>query len=213
MRNSRRLQLPPGSYRVRVRLRAVEGEAIARVAVHAGELTLGEWDVAAAAREAAFPLLLPAGARGLGVTAAGLAGRSEIAEVVIAPEALVPPVRRGGFGWPEIATPDRYRRGRGDVRVTVLDRTGVEGDSYVVGGAGAFLVEAPAGATVDVHVARDTDARGAIEWGGHRVELPAETSTRLALSMSAGADLGPAAVVPVRVQVPAARVTFALQGR
>jgi hypothetical protein len=194
-RNSRRVLLPPGAYQVRVRTRPLEGPAQVRVEIHAGELVLAQADIADGG-EAFFPLDLPAGGRGLGASAYGLAGRSEVEEIAIVPEALVPRDRRAGFDWPERPDAARYRVESAGMRVTVLDRTSPEGDGYRVRGAGSFLVEAPAGATIRMSVR---------EAGGpDRIE-DLETSGAVAL--------GRTAVVPVRVPAEDALVTFSVRGR
>jgi hypothetical protein len=82
------------------------------------------------------------------------------------------------------------------MRVTVLDRTSPEGDGYRVRGAGSFLLEVPAGATISMSVR---------EAGGpDRIE-DLETSGAVAL--------GRTAVVPVRVPAEDALVTFSVRGR
>jgi hypothetical protein len=195
-RNSRRLLLPPGAYEVQVRVRPLQQPSVVRFEIHAGDLVLAEASVADGGI-ARFPLLLPAGGRGLGASAYGMAGRAEVEEIAIVPEALVPRERRAAFDWPERPDPGRYRVESAGVRVTVLDRTAPEAGGFRVRGQGSFLVEAPVGSTVRARVRRagkpDDDV----------VEL--ETTGAVAL--------GRTAVLPVRIPAEDALVTFALQGR
>ena len=152
-RNSRRVLVPPGAYQVHVRTRPREVASLVRIEVHAGELVLARAEITDGAA-AVFPLLLPAGGRGVGVSAAGIAGRAEIEGVALVPETLVPRDRREEFDWPERPDAASYRVESGGVRVTVLDRTAPEEGGFRVRGEGSFLVEAPVGATVRMTVRR-----------------------------------------------------------
>ena len=68
--------LDPGPFRVAVDL-------------YAGELSLGEAVLTDAQPSAAFPLLLPSGARQLGLTAMGETGRARLDDVRVAPDGNV----------------------------------------------------------------------------------------------------------------------------
>jgi hypothetical protein len=195
-RNTRRLLLPPGAYQVQVRTRAGEAPAAARVEFHAGDLRLAQAEVAEGGT-VVLPLLLPAGGRGLGATAYGLAGSTEIDEITIVPQALVPRRLHGAFDWPELPDAGNYRVASSGVRVTVLDRTAPEAGGFHVRGAGAFLVEAPVGATVRVSVRH----------AGTRQEDVRHLDT------ASGVALGRTAVIPVRVPAEEAWVTFAVEGQ
>ena len=195
-RNSRRLLLPPGAYQVYVRTRSQDAGAVLRVELHAGDLVLGQAEITEGGT-AVLPLLLPAGGRGLGVSASGVAGRAEVDEVTIVPEALVPRRRREEFDWPELPDAGRYRVESSGVRVTVLDRTAPEAGGFRLRGPGSFLVEAPVGATVRVTVRR----------------AGADGDDVKDLDMAGGVALGRTAVLPVRLPAEDARVTFALVGR
>ncbi len=195
-RNSRRVNLPPGAYRAEVRIRALEQPAAVRVEIFAGDLVLATADVEDGAT--VVPLLLPAGGRGLAVSAAGVSGRAEVEEIVIVPDALVPPERRASFPWPEAPLPDRYRVESNGVRVTALDRSSVpEGDGFRVRGDGRFLLEAPVGAAITQTV------RSA---GGG--EAQAED-----LETTGGVILGRTVLLSVRAPAEDAHVTFTLGGR
>ena len=194
-RNSRRLLLPPGAYQVLVRTRALEPPAAVRVEVHAGDLVLAQAEIADGGTTV-LPLLLPAGGRGLGASAYGIAGRAEVDEVTLVPEALVPQGRREAFGWPELPDDAHYRVESSGVRVTVLDRTAPEAGGFRVRGEGSFLVEAPVGATIRMTVRRAGAADDVVH-----------------LEAAGGVALGRTAVLPVRVPAEDARVTFALEGR
>jgi hypothetical protein len=193
-RNSRRVNVPPGAYQVLVRARALESPAAVRFEVHAGDLVLGQADIEGGT--AVFPLLLPAGGRGLGASAYGVGGRVVVDDLMLVPEALVPRRRREAFEWPELPDAGHYRVASSGVRVTVLDRTAPEADGFRVRGEGSFLLEAPAGATIRMVVRR----AGAAEDVVH-------------LETAGGVTLGRTAVLPVRVPAEDAHVTFALEGR
>jgi hypothetical protein len=193
-RNSRRLLLPPGAYRVEARVRATEAPAAVRFEVFAGELTLGAMD-APGTGTVSMPLVLPAGGRGVAVSATGVAGRAVVEDVRVAPEALVPREARGAFPWPERAEADRYRVESSGVRVTALHRTPREGDGFRVRGEGAFLVEAPPGAPVRMTLRRAS---------GDEVRD---------LDPSSAVDLGRVSLHPVRVSAPDAWVLFERGGR
>jgi len=195
-RNSRRLLLPPGAYQVQVRTRSLDAPAMVRVELHAGDLVLGQAEIAGG-EAAVLPLLLPAGGRGLGVSAWGIAGRTEVDEISVVPEALVPRQRRHTFDWPELPEAGRYRVESSGVRVTVLDRSAPEAGGFRVRGEGRFLVEAPVGAVV----------RQTVRHAG------ADRDDVVALESAGGVALGRTAVLPVRVPAEDARVTFALEGR
>jgi len=193
-RNSRRILLPPGAYEVQVRTPPGRGPAQARVEIHAGDLVLAQSDLGEGVTT--FPLLLPAGGRGVGASAYGTSGRSEVDEIAVVPQALVPRHRRAGFDWPERADGTRYRIEAAGVRVTVLDRTEAEGGVFHVRGHAAFLVEAPAGATVRMTVRRNDLADQHVD-----------------VTTSDAVTLGRTAIIPVQVREEDAHVTFALGGR
>jgi hypothetical protein len=207
-RNSRRINLPPGAYRAEIRVRALVGPAVVRMEVFAGDLVLATADAEDGAT--IVPLLLPAGGRGLAVSATGVSGRAEVEQIAIVPEALVPSDRRASFPWPEAPLADRYRVESNGIRVTVLDRTAPEAGGYRVRGEGQFLVEGPVGATARATVRTDSGS-GEILWGAR--SIPFRGSGVVELAMAEGAQLGRTAVVPVRVRASDAWVSFALQGR
>ena len=194
-RNSRRMLLPPGAYQVEVRTRALEAPAHVRLEVHAGELALAQAETHGGGT-VRFPVFLPAGGRGLGASAYGVAGRGEVEAITVIPEALVPRARRAGFDWPERPQGDRYRVESSGVRVTVLDRTERQNGGFRVRGEGSFLVEAPAGAAIRMTVTR---AAGSIEAKD--------------IDTAGAVTLGRVAVLPLRVREQDAVITLALGGR
>jgi hypothetical protein len=195
-RNSRRLLLPPGAYRVEARVRATEAPAAVRIDAFAGDLPLGSLP-AADTGVFTMPLVLPAGGRGIAVSATGISGRALVEDVRVVPEALVPREQRGAFPWPERPDADRYRVETGGLRVTVLDRTPREGEGFRVRGEGAFLVEAPPGGVVRMTVRR----------------AGADADAVTDLDAAGAVDLGRVSVRPVRVPAEDAWVGFALGGR
>jgi hypothetical protein len=211
-RNSRRTGLPPGAYRVELRAAGEDGLPF-RIAVelYAAELLLGRALLTEAAPVAAFPLLLPGGARQIGLTAIGEAGHARLLEARAVPEALVPRQVRGEFPYPTFALEDRYRIGGPVVRATAVDRSAPEDGGFrLQGGDGLFLVDAPAAAAVRVDVKRmAVRADDRLLWFGRPVALGSATDASLVLPMSAGQDLGRASVVPVGLHAPGAWVRFA----
>jgi hypothetical protein len=213
VRNSGRLDLPPGLYRVAVRGRVLDALATAhvlRLDLTAGDLLLVRTHLREGQPPPAVPLLLPAGARRLMLTATGIQGTGVLEEVRLVPEALVPAGRRGDHTWPRVPAEDRYRVGSGDVRVTVLDRSRPEdGGLRVDGDEGRFLVEAPAGSVLWLHVDRPRPGGDDAAWvGGARLALDGQPAV-LPLDTSLGIRLGDTSVVAVRVRSRGAGVAVA----
>ena len=214
-RNSRRTGLPPGAYRVELRAAAAQpGPFHMDVDVYAGELPLGHATLTEAEPRSSFPLLLPAGARQLGLSAAGVEGRAVLEEARIVPEALIPRTRRGFFPPPTFAREDRYRVGGPAVRATAVDYSAPEEEGFrLAGPKGAFLVDGPAAAAVRVEVRRPRVAPGdALSWYGREVALGPQADVVLTLPLSVGEDLGRASVVPVELRAPGAWVRFTSTG-
>jgi hypothetical protein len=210
-RNSRRTGLPPGAYRVELRAAGVEpGPFRMVIELYAAELPLGEAVLTDAQPAAAFPLLLPGGARQVGLTAIGEAGRARLDEARVVPEALVPRRVRGEFPYPMFALEDRYRVGGPVVRATAVDRSAPEDGGFrLAGPEGLFLVDGPAAVSVRVDVRRaEARAGDLLRWFGREVALGPERESTLVLPMSAGEDLGRASVVPVEVRAKDAWVRF-----
>ena len=210
-RNSRRTGLPPGSYRMDLRASAAEpGPFRMRVEVYAGELPLGQAVLTDADPRAVFPLLLPAGARQIAVTAVGQDGRARLEEARVVPEALVPRGRRGEFPYPLRASPDRYRIGGPIVRATALDRSEPEGDGFrLAGPVGLFLIDGPTAASARVEVRRASSRpEDVLRWGERILPLGGGLQSVIVLPLAEGEDLGRASVVPVEVRAPGAWVRF-----
>jgi hypothetical protein len=194
-RNSRRINVPPGAYRLMIRAHAREAPAMTHVEAFAGELVVATAD---AGGDAAVPVLLPLGGRGLAVSASGVAGRAEIDSVALVAEDVVPAERREPLEWPSAPLPGRYRLDVNGVRVTLLTRNvEPDGDGFRVRGAGRFLLEAPAGA----RIRQTRQDAGAIE------------AREEHLDTSAAVVVGRVALLPVAMSAADARVTFAIEGR
>ena len=213
VRNSRRIDVPPGRYRLEVAGRPLSAEPNARVArvdVVAGELELGSSYLRDGQPPPVIPLLLPAGARRLALIASGVQGAARIEEARLVPEALVPRSLRDAFAWPRVPERGRYRVGAGDVRTTCLDRSEPEGDGFRLEGEdGAFLVDAPRGRAVTARIKRPRPSAGdALVWAGRRVPLGTGGDVELRLPASEGLALGDTAVVPARLSSYGAWITF-----
>ncbi|HEY3121207.1 MAG TPA: hypothetical protein VGL15_11330, partial [Vicinamibacteria bacterium] len=146
VRNSRRLDLPPGVYSVEVRGRVLEGlpgAHVARLELTAGDILLHSGYLKQAAPPVRPRLTLPVGARRLALTAVGAQGRALIEQIDLRPLEVVPRQQREDLQWPRIAEQDRYRVPFGAVRVTVLDRSFPESGGFrLEGDEGSFLLEA-----------------------------------------------------------------------
>ncbi len=200
-RNSRRTTLYPGDYRVELRARPLEPAMALDVTLVAGGMVLARARLTEAQPTVVWPLLLPAGARQLGIRAEGVVGRGVLEEARVAPQALIARGRRGAFPAPVFALEDRHRAGVGAVRTTVVDRSAPEEGGFRLDGAdGQFVVDGPSGASALLRVRRVRPETGdAVEWGSQRVALPSSPEATLVLPLSAGDPLGRAAAVPVRV--------------
>jgi hypothetical protein len=200
-RNSRRMDVPPGRYTFVVALAPSSGPGRLQVELGSAPLVFAQLVLDAARPQAAVPVLLPAGARRLGISALGLAGRAELADARLVPEALVPREARGRFGWPEFAQPDRYRVG-GPVRATALDRSASEGGGFrLERDQGELLVDGAREAVALVQVRRErprpTDV---LEWAERAVPLGPHGEVALHLPLREGTWLGGEAVVPLRLR-------------
>jgi hypothetical protein len=210
-RHSRRTGLPPGSYRMDLRASAADpGPYRMRVELHAGELPLGQAVLTDVEPRAVFPVLLPAGARQIGVTAIGQAGLARLEKASLVPEALVRRRRRGEFPNPLRATTDRYRVGGPLVRATALDRSEPEGDGFrVAGDGGRFLVDGPTAGSARVEIRRASLRPGdEVRWGERILPLGTGLESVIVLPLADGEDLGRASVVPVDIRAPGAWVRF-----
>jgi hypothetical protein len=210
---SRRIDVPPGSYRLEVVGRALAAERGARVArldLVAGELALGSAYLQEGEAAPLLPLLLPAGARRLALVASGVQGTALVEEARLVPQQLVPRGRREDFAWLRVPEPDRYRVGAGDVRTTCLDRSEPEGEGFrLQGQGGSFLVESGRGAEVIARVTRPRpSASDALSWGARRVPLGTARELEVRLPPGEGIALGDTAVVPVRLSAYGAWITF-----
>jgi hypothetical protein len=206
LRSSRRIDLPPGLYAVRLQGHALESapqKHVTRITLVADELELLRTYLREGLPVAETPLLLPGGVRRLQVEARGAEGIGLVEGISLVPEALVPRSKRGEFRWPRLPTEDRYRVGSGDVRVTALDRSAPSGETFtLVGDEGTFLLEAPAQSAVLLRVSRPHPGpKDSLFWSGRAI--PLENTPALAtltLKPEEGALLGGTAVVPLRLR-------------
>jgi hypothetical protein len=205
-RNSRRMDVPPGRYLFEAAIRRAAPPARVRIELGSDPLVFAEAELDQARTSVSVPVLLPAGARHLGISAAGLDGRAELDEARLVPEALVPREDRGRFRWPEFADDARYRVAGGRLRVTVLDRSAPEVGGFRLDGVqGDLVVDGAPDVVAEVHVRRARPSRSdTLEWGGHGIPLGPLPEVRLQLPMSDGMRLGPNAVVPVRLRAEGA---------
>jgi hypothetical protein len=206
-RNSRRMDVPPGLYRFHAAIRRAGGAARVRVELGSGRLVFASAELDPARTEVAASVLLPVGARRIGMSAAVADGEAELAVARLIPEALVARDVRGRFPWPEFAEPDRYRLGE-SVRVTAVDRSTPEGDGLrLAGERGEMVVDGAPDRTAEVHVIRPRPSPAdAVEWGSRAVSLGPRPDVVLHLPMSEGLRLEASAVVPVRVRAAGAWV-------
>jgi hypothetical protein len=205
-RNSRRMDVPPGRYLFEAAIRPAAPPARVRIELGSDPLVFAEAELDQARTSVSVPVLLPAGARHLGISAAGLDGRAELDEARLVPEALVPRKDRGRFNWPEFADDARYRVAGGRLRVTVLDRSAPEVGGFRLDRVqGDLVVDGAVEAVAEVHVRRARPSRAdTLEWGGHGIPLGPLPEVRLQLPMSDGMRLGTDAVVPVRMRAEGA---------
>jgi hypothetical protein len=213
MRTSRRIDLPPGLYRLEVVGRPLSAEPTSRVArldVVAGGLDLGSVYLQEGQPPPTLPLLLPAGARRLALAASGVQGEARIDEARLVPVAVVARGRRTAFAWPRVPEPDRYRVGAADVRTTCLDRSEPEGGGFrVQGQEGAFLVDTPPGRQVAARVTRPRPAAtDTLVWGERRLPLGTARDVEVHLPAGEGVALGDSVVVPARLAAYGAWITF-----
>ena len=213
--SSRPVDLPPGGYRVEVDAEVRDsppGVAAARIELAAGDLPIErEYLRRDRPETSVWRVFLPTGARRLRAEARGIEGRVRIDAVRLVPEALVPRSLRGPFGWPALPIPAHYRAGAGPIRVTALGESVVDGPGFRVDAEPArFVVEAPAGRQVLLHLSRPRPSLGdLLEWGSRRVNLRgAGGQVAWWLDPAAGVRLGDRWLVPVRVRSLGARVVF-----
>ena len=212
---SRRIDLPPGRYRV-VPEGSVsgleEGHTVARLELSAQSLRLGQFRLLSGPSAAwPFELLLPVGARQMRLEARGLQGRLRLDAVRLVPEAVAPREDRDVLSWPRPLSQAGYRLGHGPVRTTALDRSLPEGDGFRLEGAeGRFVVDVPRGQRVVLRIERPHPSLSdVLEWGTERVDLSgAPTHVSWPLDPASGIDLGSDWLVPLRVSSRGARVAL-----
>ncbi len=212
VRNSDRLDLPPGSYRMDVTGRALElpaGSRATRLELVSGDLLL-ERAFLEGDRGASFPVFLPAGARRLMLTAVGVQGLGVVDAARLVPLDVVPRSRREALSWPRHPDDANYRVGTRDVLATALDRSAPGPTGFrLEGGEGAFLIDAPADASVVVTVAHARPSPAdAVFWGEQRIPLASTSPVELRLPMRDGVVVGGRAVIPVAVRAEDATVSF-----
>jgi len=212
-RISRRIDLPPGRYRVDVSAAVLEsppGAHVVRLDAAAGELVLAGGYLREGAPAPSFDLPLPLGARRLALTASGAQGQAIVEGAAVVPLAVVPRPLRAHLPWPRVPEPDRYRVDRGGIRVTVLDRTVPAQEGFQIGGTeGAFLVEARPGRPVRIHLSRPSPhPRDRLTWQDREIRLGTKADVLLILEAEPRLLLGPCALVPVRLRSLDAWIAF-----
>jgi hypothetical protein len=209
VRRSRRIDLPPGSYRLAFLARPGGEPAEARVSAAAGALVLAESALAAGGAEE-VPLFLPVGARGLAIAVAADRGELFFERATFRPEALAPRSLRDRLAWGGRLQPEQYRLDRGAVRVTLLDGVEAEGEAFrIVGAEGRLAVDGPLATRIAVRLRREHPAApGSLEWGRRTLLLGAQADVRRVLPLADGLPLGRRASVPLSVRAPGALVSF-----
>jgi len=211
-RRSRRLDLPPGSYRLELAARHGPGATRLRVGAAAARVKLAASELTEQEPTAAPPLFLPVGARGFGVTATGVAGAVELVAAQLRVEDVLPADERSRFPWPRAADTDRYRVPDGDVCVTAID-VDPDGDGFrLAGEQGTLVVDGPSEAVVALEVVRPavhhTDA---LEWAQRSLRLGPHASVALRLPLAEGTPLGGRRVVRLWLRAPQAWVRLRAQ--
>jgi hypothetical protein len=153
--------------------------------------------------------LLPAGARRLVFTAAGVQGRATLDAVTLVPRAVVPRSQRAGLTWPLQPQEDLYRLESEGVRVTALDRITEASLDFLVDDAARFVVEAAPGAVVRVNVSRSLPGEAdVLEWHRRRVPLGRAPAFVIELPADEGLVVADARFIPVRLSAPNSRIRF-----
>jgi hypothetical protein len=217
VRNSRRLDLPPGVYALEIRGRVMEalrGAHVARLDLTAGDVILYSGYVKEGAPLDRPRLVLPVGARRLALTATGMQGRAVIDQVALRPEEVVPRRHRDDLQWPRIAEPERYRVPFGPVKVTVLDRSFPESGGFrLEGDEGSFLLEVPGPRPIEMRVQRSRPGAGdAIRWVDRRLPLGALKDLVVELPPPEAPRLDGVVLAPLRVRAPGAWLAISAGG-
>ena len=212
IRNSGRLDLPPGLYDVVIdgtSPDAPPGVKATRVELTAGDLPL-ELDYLVGGRPTlVLPVTLPFGARRFALTAVGVQHTGFVTSARVVPKQLLRRRERALLPWPKNVYPDAYRVANGVLHVTALDRVRHEGAGFrVVGPSAAFLVEAP-GAGVDVRIQRSQPQTGdELDWNGRSSRLGPDPDVHLSLRCEGAVRLGDAALIPVELAAQGAWIEF-----
>jgi hypothetical protein len=212
-RVSRRIDLPPGRYRLDVAAKVVEAPPSANVVrfdAVAGELLLASAYLREGAPAPSLDLPLPLGVRRLALAAWGAQGRAVVEGASLVPLSVVPRPLREPLPWPRVPEPGRYRVDLGGLRVTALDRSVPDGEGFRLDGShGDFLVEVPPGRPVHVRLSRPLpDPRDRLAWQDREIGLGARAETLLILEAEPRLVFGSCALVPVRLSSPDAWVAF-----
>lgn len=208
VRRSRGIDLPPGSYAVSFLVRPQGGApAYAVASIRAGAVPLAEASLGGGPRSPEIPLLLPTGARGLGLVVAVDQGELLFERALVRCRALVPRSARGALTWSRRVPPEHYRLPRGLVNVTLLEGFALDGDAFQAVEAPARLaVDGPLTAAVALRVRCARPAEGcSIRWGRRPIHL-AGAQEPLRLPMTEGERMGRDATVPLEVDAPGALV-------
>jgi hypothetical protein len=207
-RRSRRLDVPPGAYRVTV---DAEGGGVARLDLEAGDLFLLD---AALPAERTVALFLPVGARRLGLAVTGERGVVRVRGATLVPEDVAPRGARDGLRWPRAPSREVYRVDVGGaLRLTVVDGGAPDGEGYrLESEAASFVLDGPPGGRAVLRVAREAPApRDAVRHGGREVPLGPARQAALEVPLDGGILLGGRRVLPVEIRARGGWAAFALR--
>jgi len=210
---SRRIDLPPGSYRVDVTADVIEAIPTAHVAgitAAADKHVLARHYVQQGAPPLSFDLPAPTGLRRLSFLGSGVQGRSRIDEITIVPQGLVPRQLRDGFGWPQRMTDATYRVERAGVRVTVLDYALPEGQGFRLGDeACRFIVEMGQALELTMRIETAAPERGDyVAWTARRERLERRGVIELRVPPGHRIKLRDSTLLPLELRSARALVVF-----
>ena len=213
---SRRIDLPPGAYRVDVAadvIEAIPTAHVAAVTAAADAHVLARHHVQEGAPPLQFNLAAPVGLRRLSFLGSGVQGRTRIDRIAIVPRALVPRRLRNGFGWPRRLSDTTYRAERDGVRVTVLDDALPEGRGFRLRGeACRFVVEAGAATELTLRIETGSPERGDyVAWPARRERLERRGVVELRVPPEQRIDLSDSTLLPLELR--SRRALIVISGR
>ncbi len=215
---SRRLDLPPGAYRVKVTadvVDAVPTAHVARITPAAGGHVLGRYYIQEGAPPLSFALAAPVGLQRLSFAGSGVQGRARVEAIEIVPQALVPRSQRAGFAGPLRFSEATYRVEIEGVLVTVLGDAHPEGDGFRLEGEECrFVVEPGEVDPVLVRVETGEPSRGDfLAWGSRRERLEREGVVEIHASADEGTLPARWRAIPLNLRSSEAWVGFSSGSR